>query len=226
MDTGKDVEGAPMRTLFHLSSHLANSGFLYLQLEWGTHKPSPVESLAPFHQDPTQRIIALGTQYSWTYLVFRVGTLLKLLESREGTEIVWDEWKSHVFTPSINLADLTLLNIRILGCRLFVVCWNISSSGPQLEVYDFSIQGCAKYRTQRVSVGLSGVELKYLASTGARVQIHRDGLMTVLSGHDGLLFSHVSVSAPHSLRVRLNQALLVIPQQLDGDQRVLHVWTF
>lgn len=57
--------------------------------------------LAPFHQDPTQRIVALTMPHAFGYLVLPVEPLLKLVEGREGCEITWDEWKKHAIIPSI-----------------------------------------------------------------------------------------------------------------------------
>jgi hypothetical protein len=96
VDTEKVMGGASMRTTFHLSPHLHELEHPILLLEGGVHKPSPAETLAPFYQDPAQRIGALLLSFSLGGLVFQVGGLLELLESHEGSEIGWDEWKDHV----------------------------------------------------------------------------------------------------------------------------------
>ena len=56
--------------------------------------------MAPFYQDPAQRVVALQLPDSFGYLILRIGALSKLLEGSEGSEIGWDEWKSHVVIPS------------------------------------------------------------------------------------------------------------------------------
>ena len=84
MDTRRDIRGTPMKTVFHLPRRF---GGLYLTLERGGHKPSPVESLAPFHQDPNQRIVVLDTNSYLHYLVVQVAVFLELFKDREGTEI-------------------------------------------------------------------------------------------------------------------------------------------
>jgi hypothetical protein len=86
--------------------------------ERGMHNPSPAESLAPFHQDPAQRIIALHFKFHPRYLVLRVGTLLQLFKNHEGTEIGWDEWKDHLVFPSCSSDTLATRSVQVSGCRL------------------------------------------------------------------------------------------------------------
>ena len=179
----------PLQTFFHLSSKFTSCEPLEFLLKRGAHESPPAESLAPFHQDPAQRIVGLITQSSQAYPFFRVGALLKLLEGREGTEILWDEWKSRVVTPSVDLDDSSLLNYHVLGCRLSILCRTPPDTGLQMEVYDFSIQGYAKYRTRRANARLGGV--KYLSSTGAKVRVPFDGFLT---GYYSNIFSYVSVT--------------------------------
>ena len=140
MDTGKFVGGVPVQTSLRLSRHFDSFGIQPLRLERGMHKPSPAESLVPFYNDPAQRIIVLETQ---SYLVLCVGLLLEILESRGGSEVGWDEWKRHVFTPStshIQESHQVALTAEawVSGCRLFLSY----SVGPgqdfQMEVYNFT----------------------------------------------------------------------------------------
>ena len=197
IDTGKPMgPGVPMKTLFHLPSF--RGGFLNppLLLEHGAHKPSPEESQAPFYWDPTQRIIALHLQPWVGSPIFKVGVLLKLLEGHEGSEVEWDEWKSHVVIPSFNLDREKYPDIWVSGCRLF----SIDSGSYQAEVYDYSMQACVEYLSDEVNYEFSG--LSYLSSTGAKVWVpwRADNLVTnVHTSHDGIVFSLVSVIEPCSL---------------------------
>ena len=197
LDTGKLVGGVPMKTLFRLPS--VGGGFLKtpLVLEHGAHKPSPEESQAPFYRDPTQRIVALRLEHWVGSPIFRMGALLELLESREGSEVEWDEWKSHVVIPSFDqVQDREFPPItRVSGCRLF----SVYSEGAQAEVYDYSIQGRVEYLSDQVSYEHGG--LRYLSSTGARVQLPwgADDLADVHNVHDSLVFSFVSTTEPHFL---------------------------
>jgi hypothetical protein len=193
-DTGKIVRGAPVQTLFHFPLPFICTGRLSLLLERGVHKPSPTESLAPFHQDPAQRIIALAVPYTFYYLVFQVGALLELLELREGSEIGWDEWKSRVVTPS---TDQEFVRIWVSGCRLFCVGSIGEGQNAQMEVYDFSVMGRAKHLSGRVNELLGGV--RYLSSTGARARVLCNELLIVRSGHESTVLSYVSVRTFFSL---------------------------
>jgi hypothetical protein len=191
MDTGKNTGGSPMQTVFHLPRSI---GGLYFTLEWGAHKPSREESLAPFHHDPAQGIVVLELERDSRRLVVRVGALLKLLRDREGTEIEWDEWKHYVVLTSIDLEHLMIHAVRVSGCRLFFIYCTGSGSDFQMEAYDFSMQGRAKHLNGQ-TCGEFGV--KCLPSTGPRVKIPRDQFARHShSAYMVLLYVSITVSPP------------------------------
>ena len=169
MDTRENIGGTPMKTVFHLPRRLGGS---YLSIELGVHRPSSVEPLAPFYQDPTQRIVVLDTNSYSHDLVVRVTVFLELFEDREGTEIGWDEWKHHVVMPSTDLKDMCHI-FEISGCRLFFVSSTGTSWDCQIRICDFSMQGRAKYSSEREN-GEFGV-VKCMSLTGAWAQIPRNG---------------------------------------------------
>jgi hypothetical protein len=168
MDTEKDMGGVPAQTSFQLSPYFYDPGYPSLLLERGAHKPSPSERLAPFHQDPTQRIAALT--YFPRYLVFSVEALVRLSEGREGCEIGWDEWKEHVVIPSIRQSDL--VGAWVSGCRLF--CITSPGHGPdaRMEVYDFSKKGRVEHLSEEDHPDLDGV--RCLSFAGANAQLPWD----------------------------------------------------
>ena len=188
IDTGKYLGSAPMRTVFHLPSRLSGARNLSLLLERGVHRPSPTETLAPFHQDPTQRIIALALPRAHTYYpIIQVGELLDLLESREGSEIGWDDWKSCVVIPSINH---DIVHVWVSGCRLFCATSTGYDDVPQIEVYNCSMQGRAKCLRKRVNRTLS--KIRYLSSTGVKTRIPYQDTLTVYNCHESTVFNYVS----------------------------------
>lgn len=191
VDTGKDVRGVPVQTFFLLAHFLEGLAFT---LDRGAHKPSPAESLAPFHHDPTRRIVALDMRRDSCRLVFRVEVLLELLKVREGTRIGWDEWKHHAVIPSIAVDNRVVYAVRVSGCRLFFICSKVPSLGFRMEMFDFSMQGRTKHLSERAS-GF-GV-LKHLSPT-AIVQNPQDILFDggAHSGHDSIIFLHVSYTNP------------------------------
>jgi len=162
MDTGNGIGGVPVQTSFH-SPYFRDPGYPTLLLERGVHKPSPAERLAPFHQDPTQRIAALSMPYSLGCLVFSVEALVRLAGGREGCEIRWDEWKKHVVIPSIPRSDF--VNAWVSGCRLFCITSAGHGQDAEMEVYDFSKKARMEYLSEQVNPDLDGV--RYLSSTGA-----------------------------------------------------------
>jgi hypothetical protein len=139
------------------------------------HNPPPAESLEPFHQDPAQRIIALCFQSNPPYLVLQVGALLELFKDREGTEIGWDEWKNHLVVPSSS-GILNPHSVQVSGCQLICFWSAVNRSVPEMEVFDFSVEGRAKC-LRRGSNEWLGETMSHLSSTGGRVQIPPEGFL-------------------------------------------------
>ena len=207
MNTEKDMGGVPAQTSFRLSPYLRDLWDPSLLLERGVHKPPPAEHLAPFYQDPAQRIAALSMPRSLGYLVFPVEALVRLAEGHEGREIGWDEWKKHVIIPSIHRPDTA--DVWVSGCRLFCITSAEFGSEATMQVYDFSKKGRVEYLGERADPDLVGV--RYLSSTGARVQLPCEDpeLINVSGGRDGVMFFIVSV-LHSSLATKLNDVFHVV----------------
>ena len=195
IDTGKDVEGTPMQTVFLFPPGIGVFGHTRLHMEQGAHEPSLAESLAPFHPDPTQRIAALYIEHAtYRYLVLHVGLLLGF-GNGGVSEIGWDRWKSCVTIPAVNLVQLMHSDVWVSGCRLFTItAYRLgSSSRAQMEVYDFSMEGRSKYLSDSVSKEFGG--LRYLSSTGTRLPIPwGEDVLKSCGGHDSVSFHTVSVT--------------------------------
>ena len=191
MDTEKNVGGVPAQTTFQLSPYFRDFDYPSLFVERGMHEPSPAGRLAPFHQDPTQRIAALYMSYPPCCPVFLVEALVKLAEGREGCNIEWDEWKKHVVIPSISQSDLG--DVWVTGCRLFRITPAAIGTGTEVEVYDFSRKGRVEYLSERSNPDLNGVG--YLSSTGGNAKLPwgANELLGVGGGHDSIAFFRVSV---------------------------------
>ena len=176
-----------MQTSFHLPPSFC--GFeLSLLFERGAHKPSSAECLAPFHQDCTQRIAALRAISSC--IIFPVETLSRLAEGREGCEISWGEWKEHVVIPEVSL------DFCVSGCRLFCITPGERYPLVTMEVYDYSMQGRAKYLSEQIDADRGGV--RYLAPTGAVGELHWGRMCGM--GHDGVVLLGVSVLLSCAMR--------------------------
>ena len=227
VDTGKPLIGDPVQTSFHLPPLLGDFGYPPFLLENGAHKPCPTESMAPFYQDPAQRVVALQLPDSFGYLILRIGALSKLLEGSEGSEIGWDEWKSHVVIPSIDPDRLDLYHIWVSGCRLFFLNSPSDDQVAHMEVYDFSVEGRAKYLSHRDNSELDG--LRYLSSTGVKVRLpwRVDDLAGVRSSHESIIFSCVSLIVPRSIwEYKLTCIATQYLNGVDSDDRILHIWAF
>lgn len=183
--------GTPTETVFHLSPH-STSGCPSLLLERGVHKPSPAESLAPFHHDPSQRIVVLHRQPPSHHLVLRIGALLELLGSHEGSEVGWDEWNSHVVALSTTVGLREHIRVWVSGCRLFSLNSTNPDLGAQMEVHDFSMRGRVNYLSKQDDEGLA---VRYLQSTGVRARVKLGHVINAHSGHDSIAFFGVSAAA-------------------------------
>lgn len=193
VDTERLVEGRVTETKFQLPFN--GRDFLKIvppsfTLERGAHKPTPMVSSASFYQDPAQRIIALHESYT-TYFVFRAEALLELAKTGRG-RVRWGDWKDRVIVPSID--NDRLVGVQVSGCRLFAIRSMDPTSGCQVEMYDFSVRGQAKYLVERCVRGLD-VE-RFLMPSEAIFRIPRGMSQGVRSGHDGIVFSRVSVVTP------------------------------
>ena len=77
-------------------------------------------------------------------------TLLGPAESREGSEIGWDEWKNHVVVLPLGFE---VIGAWVSGCRLFCVCEGKDVQDAKIKVYNFSTQNLAKYLRESVDGG-------------------------------------------------------------------------
>ena len=193
VDTGTDTGGTAVQTRFRFPLFFSSPRGVNFTLESGGHESSPSECLAPFRQDPMERIIALSIKREPHYFVLRVRTLLELLEGREGTDIGWDEWKDHLVVPSLPRRAFRSRRILVSGCRLFFI-YPETYVGEQVltEVYDFSPRGRANCLSKRTIEELGTVD--QLSSTGAKVRFPRGNLSDLRSGHESIIFSHVSAT--------------------------------
>lgn len=200
MGTEKIVGGIPVRTVLHSPPSICQFGWRSVLVERGAYEPSPAESFVPFYRDPTQRIIALVPPYPFGYPVLRVGALLKFLEDHGGSEIEWDGWKSHVVIASVGDGEKGISDIWVSGCRLFFITPSDSSPGAEMKVFDFSVEGRAKYLSEEMNTDVDGV--RCLPPTIARVQIPWNALLEAHNGHDSIVFARVSVKVSHFPRNR------------------------
>ena len=193
IDTEQGVGGTPRQTRFHLAPRFSNFGRLSLILEEGAHKPSVAESLAPFHQDPSQRIVALDLLCAPYPLVLQVGALLEL-KNRGEADIEWNEWKSHVAFPHFRSDHEDTSETWVSGCRLFSICSVDYLLKDQLDMHDFNMWGGSDclYQEDEELYG----ELRTLYNTWGREEVPGDELIESVSrsGNGSIAFLSVSVT--------------------------------
>ena len=191
-----------MQTFLHLSPSFTDCWDFSFHLEQGVHAPSPEESLAPFHQDPMQRIVVLEIGRCSHYLVLKVETLLELVANCAGSKIGWDEWRDYVvIAPS----GPDFAGIWVSGCRLFCICEGDSGQDPQMKVYDFSAQGLARHLLSEKAGVDRDPTLKAafpsgarcLSFTEARTPFSWDGVQDPCFGQDNFVFYRVSVTVSY-----------------------------
>ena len=184
-----------MQTSFQLPAYFCGREQPSILLERGMHKPSTAECRTPFYPDRSQRIVALSMLETYTCLAFSVEALLRLAEGREGYKIGWDGWKNHVVIPS--LPDAFFVGVCISGCRLFSTVSSGDRTGTEMEVYDLSMHGRAKYLNEEFDADLG--EVRFLAPTGACRKLPWDSI-DVDGGHDSVVFLDVSVPLSYVMR--------------------------
>lgn len=204
VDTEKEVgRGTFAQTSFRLPPPFRGPKPPFLLLERCAHKPSPTEYLAPFYQDPAQRIAVLENVGDCSpYLAFPVEASLKLARDHEGCEIEWGGWKEHVvFFPIYPRG--TTANAWVSGCRLFRFG---NQPDAQLEVYDFSTRGRVRLQTKRGNPDLGTV--RYLESTELNPHPPWDpaNWFTMYGGRESIVFFQVSVPRLSPI-TRLNDVL-------------------
>ena len=215
MDTKPDEK---KRTTFRVSFPEATSERIFIQMEKGAHNRSKEEtSLAPFYQDPGQRLITLTTHWASDILVFRVEALLKHHKGGENSEVQWNYWKESV-------ATVTLLHHPVAtwvsGCRLFILS-NPQHGGEQMmRVYDFSREGQKFYQGDNVKHSRDGI--KELVNVGERSFVPTFSNRVHGTGDSAISFTN-NVSAPVSLFEReLNETFCVAA----GKGNTLNILTF
>ena len=160
------------------------------------HELSIEEFQAPFHPDPAQRIVVVDTHGDTRYVVVRVGALLEF-KSRGGSEIGWDEWKSRVVVPRL-VSGHRILELWVSGCRLFYTFSTESSPDVQMQAFDFSARGLARYLCEKADQSLSG--LRYISPTLAQARIPWR-FAELRNVQDGIVFARVSLMVLFSSRI-------------------------
>ena len=158
---------------------------LNLISDLGGHTPSRDDELfAPFHPDPSQRVLAIGLHDFVS--VVRTEGLLRLAREREGGHLQWGEWKTHV---TWIVRDGYTSRLWVSGPR--VCCADpTESGGTSIDVYDFGAQASAKCGEQIKCQ----VAQRFTPSVTKIVPWEVEEIVASHGGHDSLSFVLVKIS--------------------------------
>ena len=165
-------------------------GTPYLHLDQGGHEPTPEEdSLAPFYQDPSQRILTVKFFRGGSVFVMKTEALLELARECGGTELGWGQWRAHV----VEVADNSEF-LWVSGPRLF--CMRRKHRNPWVDVYDFSPRASALHVEEVANYEGETVRTMEPSLDWHGLLWHADGIYFANSGHDSIVFVGVNVLAP------------------------------
>jgi len=178
------------QTTFYLNvQEHSDQGLIYLHLDQGGYKPSPEErSFAPFFQASSQPVLVVSL--SWCNIVFVVKTdaLLRLARERRGTELQWEQWKSHAVEVQLGGRGAA---VWVSGPRFF--CVYRAGGGIWLEVHDFSPRASARH--MRTTTGQDGAVRQMARKPTMRklcLPPNTRGLRFPGGGHDSIAFPMVN----------------------------------
>ena len=113
-----------------------------LYIDQSRHEPTPEEdSLTPFYQDSSQRILAIDVFQRKSVFVVKTEVLLELARGRGGMELEWGQWRTCV----VKILSHESRCFWVSGPRLFTVHRSVRrTSDPRVHAYDFSPRAFAR----------------------------------------------------------------------------------
>ena len=189
--TVNDPEQA--QTTFLLEYHgIRHLETFCLHLDQGGHEPTPEEdSLAPFYQNPSRRILALELSDEDIYVI-KTEVLLELARERRGAELVWEQWRAHIVM--VNCHDTAFLWVS--GPRLFCARCIDTGENAWVDVYDFSPRTSAR-KMGEVTYAYRGIVREMEGNVEWHdLPWHPDTMHFVNGGHDCIVFLEVNILAP------------------------------
>ena len=134
----------PARTTFRFEPGVSA---LETFFEKGGQKASPEEDLlAPFYQDPSQRILAIEVcgHPHVAFFAVKIEALLGLVREWGGADLEWGQWGTNAV--EVPFEKGSEVHPWVSGSRLFCRCWFSAFGGDEwVDVYDFSPRASARY---------------------------------------------------------------------------------
>lgn len=187
MPTG---HSALTQTTFHFElDEPSYDGAMHLYLDQGGHKPSREEALlAPFYQDPSQRVLAVYF-LEWDHIfAIKIEVLLKLARERGGTDVEWQQWNGHAIEVQPGSGEL----VWVSGPRLFYASWIGGASW--MNVHDFSLREFARC-SETIVDSKDGKPLYVMWPTTNphRLPWNPPKVQFLCGGHDSIAFLKVNI---------------------------------
>jgi len=131
----KRTDGKFTQTTFYFDPYLHKDLEIPgIASDLGGHEPSREDDLsAPFYPDPSQRVLVLGFLGNLCLLIVKVEALFELAQEREGEDIQWEEWQTHMTWVQCTRHTTGFgVSGHRLCCR-----YSTESGGVLMDVYDF-----------------------------------------------------------------------------------------
>ena len=161
----------------------------------GGHEASPEDSLAPFYQDPFQRVLTIrlhGAHHIPDFVV-KVEVLLKLARERGGADVEWEQWKTYV----VKVNFMAESDLWASGSRFFSMELDIDSDHVSwVDVFGFSPRASAQY-VDTVSYVTQGTVWRVLDQNdmdSLKLPWDIEEIRFSNCGHDSLVFLVVRIS--------------------------------
>ena len=201
MNTEQKVDDPKLaQTTFWLDSHedfRYMEGF-WLHLDHRGHEPTPEEdSLAPFYQDPSQRMLVLGFRQDIYVYVMKAEVLLKLARERRGAGLVWGEWRTHVVEVILSFGTASLW---VSGPRLFSLRLPKRRSGEWswVDVYDLSPRAPVRHTEEAADNDERVMRTMVPNLGGYELSLRANMIQFAHGGHDSIVFLEVNALSPNA----------------------------
>ena len=163
----------------------------------GGQEPSCADHLfAPFHPDPSQRLLAIQYLNYVPAAVMKAETVLRLAQERKGEDLWWPEWEehvtwvTHVWRPNGRWVSGSRL------CCAYAADFEFENDCPSFaEVYDFSAK--APWRDPEVEITNRTDSFPVGdPSTTKNLPFEMSEIINAYGCHDSIVFAVVNI--PHS----------------------------
>ena len=189
-----------------------------LHLDKGGHEPTPEEDLlAPFYQDPSQRILALEFHGDRPVFVMKTAILLELARKHTGKKLGWGQWRTYVIEVESHFGNGPFW---VYGPRLFCMRWK-EVEDVWVDVHDFSPRPSARH-IRKLAYDSPGVMWQMRPNVQwCHLPWHATVVRFANGGHDSIVFLKVNALAPRA-RPKPDRSAV----QKERGSFIVHLWNF